>query len=61
MCICASVIIEDTVFIGHNVMLINARSLQATITDGKLPREADEGCEATMVQRGASIGSIATL
>ena len=53
--------LEDNVFIGHNVTFINDRFPQATTADGKLQRDADWVCEPTVVRRGASIGSSATL
>ena len=53
--------IEDNVFIGHNVTFINDRFPRATIADGTLQREAGWGCEPTVVQCGASIGSSAAL
>lgn len=58
--ICEGVTIEDEVFIGHNVTFINDRFPRAT-TAGKLQTEADWKCEATLVRRGASIGSGAVL
>ncbi|HEY5869482.1 MAG TPA: acyltransferase [Candidatus Tectomicrobia bacterium] len=59
--ICEGVTIEDNVFIGHNVTFINDRFPRATTADGKLQREADWVGEPTVVRRGASIGSSATL
>ena len=59
--ICEGVTIEDNVFIGHNVTFINDRFPRATTADGTLQREADWVCEPTVVRRGASIGSSATL
>ena len=59
--ICEGVIIEDNVFVGHNVTFINDRFPRATTADGTLQREADWICEPTLVKRGASIGSSATL
>lgn len=53
--------LEDGVFIGHNVTFINDRRPRATNGDGKLQTEADWTCEKTLVKRGASIGSGATL
>lgn len=58
--ICEGVTIEDEVFIGHNVTFINDRFPRAT-TGGQLQTEADWKCEQTIVQRGASIGSSATI
>jgi acetyltransferase-like isoleucine patch superfamily enzyme len=59
--ICEGVIIEDEVFIGHNVTFINDRHPRATAGDGQLQTEADWQCVGTIVKRGASIGSGATL
>src|ERR1700756_3067802 len=59
--ICEGVTLEDEVFIGHNVTFINDRCPRATNGDGKLQTEADWKCEKTLVKRGASIGSGATL
>lgn len=59
--ICEGVTIEDGVFIGHNVTFINDRFPRATNGNGQLQTEADWVCQKTLVQRGASIGSGATL
>jgi acetyltransferase-like isoleucine patch superfamily enzyme len=59
--ICEGVTLEDGVFIGHNVTFINDRFPRATNADGKLQTEADWTCTPTVVKRGASIGSGATL
>ena len=59
--ICEGVILEDDVFIGHNVTFINDRYPRATNGDGRLQTEADWKCVGTLVKRGASIGSGATL
>ena len=59
--ICEGVIIEDEVFIGHNVTFINDRYPRATNSEGGLQTEADWKCIPTVVKRGASIGSGATL
>ena len=58
--ICEGVVIEDHVFIGHGVMFTNDLFPRAT-TGGKLQTEADWTCKPTLVKRGASIGSGATL
>jgi len=58
--ICEGVTIEDEVFIGHNVTFINDRHPRAT-NGGQLQTEADWVCVGTLVKRGASIGSGATL
>ncbi|HEU6449323.1 MAG TPA: acyltransferase [Verrucomicrobiae bacterium] len=59
--ICEGVVLEDEVFIGHNVTFINDRYPRATNGDGKLQNESDWNCLSTIVRRGASIGSGATL
>ena len=59
--ICEGVILEDDVFIGHNVTFINDRYPRATNGAGQLQTESDWNCVATLVKRGASIGSGATL
>src|SRR5258706_10997776 len=59
--ICEGVILEDDVFIGHNVTFINDRYPRATNGTGQLQTEADWSCVGTLVKRGASIGSGATL
>jgi acetyltransferase-like isoleucine patch superfamily enzyme len=58
--ICEGVTIEDDVFIGHNVSFINDKYPRAT-TDGRLQTEADWECVQTLVKRGASIGTSATI
>lgn len=59
--ICEGVTLEDEVFVGHNVTFINDLYPRATNTDGQLQTEADWKCQSTLVKRGASIGSSATL
>lgn len=59
--ICEGVVIEDEVFVGHNVTFINDLYPRATTGSGALQTEADWKCEPTVVRRGASIGSSATL
>jgi len=59
--ICEGVTIEDGVFIGHGVTFINDSYPRATANDGELQTEADWKVETTLVKRGASIGSGATL
>jgi acetyltransferase-like isoleucine patch superfamily enzyme len=58
--ICEGVTVEDDVFIGHGVTFINDSYPRAT-TDGKLQTEADWRVERTVVKKGASIGSGATI
>jgi len=59
--ICAGVEIEDEVFVGHSVTFINDRFPRATTADGKLQTGTDWTCVPTIVKRGASIGSGATI
>ena len=59
--ICEGVVIEDEVFIGHNVTFINDRYPQATNGNGELLKDGDWRVEMTVVKRGASIGSGATI
>jgi len=58
--ICEGVTVEDEVFIGHNVTFINDRFPRST-SGGKLQTEADWTCVPTLVKKGASIGSGATI
>jgi acetyltransferase-like isoleucine patch superfamily enzyme len=59
--ICEGVALESEVFVGHGVTFINDRYPRATNATGKLQTEADWSCQGTLVKRGASIGSGATL
>jgi UDP-2-acetamido-3-amino-2,3-dideoxy-glucuronate N-acetyltransferase len=59
--ICEGVHVEDEVFVGHGVMFINDRVPRATRADGTPQTEADWKLEPTVVRRGASIGSNATI
>ncbi len=59
--ICEGVVLEDEVFVGHNVTFINDLYHRSTNGDGKLQTEADWKCVPTFVKKGASIGSGATL
>jgi acetyltransferase-like isoleucine patch superfamily enzyme len=59
--ICEGVVIEDNAFIGHGVMFINDSYPRATNAGGDLQTEADWHVERTIVRRGASIGSGATI
>ncbi len=59
--ICEGVEIEDEVFVGHGVMFINDRRPRATRPDGTPQTEADWTLERTVVRRGASIGTNATI
>ena len=59
--ICEGVTIEDNVFVGHGVMFINDLYPRATNADGGLQTEADWKVERTLVAKGVSIGSGATI
>jgi UDP-2-acetamido-3-amino-2,3-dideoxy-glucuronate N-acetyltransferase len=59
--ICEGVTIEDEVFVGHGVMFINDKYPQATSESGALQTEEDWVVVPTLIKRGASIGSNATL
>lgn len=59
--ICEGVLIEDDVFIGHNVSFINDRYPRATSADGAPQTEADWQVIRTVVKRGASIGTSCTI
>ena len=59
--ICEGVTIEDNVFIGHGVMFINDSYPRATAADENLQTEEDWKVERTVVKKGASIGSGATI
>jgi acetyltransferase-like isoleucine patch superfamily enzyme len=59
--ICEGVVIEDNVFIGHGVMFINDSYPRATTVEGSLQTESDWTVEQTVIKRGASIGTGATI
>ncbi len=59
--ICEGVTIEDEVFVGHGVMFINDKYPRATTDAGQLQTEADWTCTPTLIKRGASLGSNATI
>jgi acetyltransferase-like isoleucine patch superfamily enzyme len=59
--ICEGVTIEDYVFIGHSVTFINDSYPRATTENGELQTESDWNVEPTLVKKGASIGSGATI
>jgi UDP-2-acetamido-3-amino-2,3-dideoxy-glucuronate N-acetyltransferase len=58
--ICEGVEIEDEVFLGHNVTFINDRFPRAAKA-GRLRTEEDWKVVPTVIKRGASIGSSATI
>ena len=59
--ICEGVTIESGVFVGHGVTFINDRYPRATSVSGELQTDADWSVQNTLIKRGASIGSGATL
>ena len=59
--VCEGVQIEDEVFIGHGVMFTNDLFPRAANPDGSPQSEADWKVVPTLVKRGASIGSNATI
>jgi acetyltransferase-like isoleucine patch superfamily enzyme len=59
--ICEGVTLEEEVFVGHGVTFTNDLHPRATNQKGELQTEADWKCLPTLVKRGASIGSGATL
>jgi acetyltransferase-like isoleucine patch superfamily enzyme len=59
--ICEGVTLEDEVFIGHGVMFTNDRYPRATNADGSPQTELDWAVTPTLIKRGASIGSNATI
>ncbi len=59
--VCEGVTIEDNVFVGHGVTFVNDSYPRATTSDGGLQTEKDWHVELTVVKKGASIGSGATI
>ena len=59
--ICEGVEIENEVFVGHGVMFTNDLYPRAANPDGSPQTEADWKVVKTVVKRGASIGSNATI
>jgi len=59
--LCEGVVIEDNVFVGHGVTFINDIYPRATTAGGGLQTEADWRVARTLVKKGASIGSGATI
>ena len=58
---CEGVTIEDNVFIGHGVTFVNDLYPRATTSNGQLQTKADWEVQRTLVKKGASIGSGATI
>ncbi|HOX21878.1 MAG TPA: acyltransferase [Elusimicrobiales bacterium] len=59
--ICEGVEIQDNVFVGHGVCFINDKHPRAANEDGSLQTESDWKVVKTVVKKGASIGSGATI
>jgi UDP-2-acetamido-3-amino-2,3-dideoxy-glucuronate N-acetyltransferase len=59
--ICEGVTVEDDVFVGHGVVFTNDKYPRATNTDGTVQSERDWTVTPTVVRKGASIGSNATI
>ncbi len=59
--LCSGVTLEDGVFIGHGVMFTNDKQPRATNADGSLKSKRDWILVPTLVKRGASVGSNATI
>jgi acetyltransferase-like isoleucine patch superfamily enzyme len=59
--VCEGVTIEDDVFIGHGVMFTNDKYPRSTVSGGGLQTEADWKVVPTIVKKGASIGTNATI
>lgn len=59
--LCEGVILEDEVFLGHNVTFINDLYPRATAANGELQTEKDWKCIQTVIKKGASIGSSVTI
>jgi len=59
--ICTGVTIEDEVFVGHGVVFVNDLVPRATNGRGELQTEEDWQPTVTRVEKGASIGSNATI
>jgi acetyltransferase-like isoleucine patch superfamily enzyme len=59
--ICEGVVIEDNAFVGHNVTFINDKYPRSTHSNGGLQTEEDWTVVPTVVKKGASIGSGATI
>jgi len=59
--VCEGVTIEDHVFVGHGVTFINDAYPRATNSNSELQSEKDWKVQPTLVKKGASIGSGATI
>ncbi len=59
--ICEGVHVEDNVFIGHGVTFINDIYPRSTTLEGSLQTESDWKVDRTLIKKGSSIGSGATV
>ncbi len=59
--ICEKVKIEDNAFIGHHVVFINDKYPKSINKKGNLKTKKDWTIQKTIVKKGASIGSNATI
>jgi UDP-2-acetamido-3-amino-2,3-dideoxy-glucuronate N-acetyltransferase len=59
--LCEGVLIEDNVFVGHGVMFTNDKFPRAVNSDGSAQSENDWSVLPTLIRKGASIGSNATI
>jgi UDP-2-acetamido-3-amino-2,3-dideoxy-glucuronate N-acetyltransferase len=59
--ICDGVEIQDEVFVGHGVVFINDRRPRASNASGDLLDDSEWLLEHTVVERGAAVGSGATI
>jgi acetyltransferase-like isoleucine patch superfamily enzyme len=59
--VCEGVTIEDEVFIGHGVTFVNDMYPRAATATGEIQTESDWKVQATLIKKGASIGSGATI
>jgi len=59
--LCEGVSIADEVFVGHGVMFINDRYPRSATAEGSLQTEGDWKVVPTVIKKGASIGSNATI
>jgi UDP-2-acetamido-3-amino-2,3-dideoxy-glucuronate N-acetyltransferase len=59
--LCEGVSLEDNVFIGHGVMFTNDKYPRATNADGSPQSDSDWTVVPTIIRKGASIGSNATI
>lgn len=59
--ICEGVVIDDEVFVGHNVNFINDRWPRATTPEGTLKTDTDWELQVTRVHRRATVGTGAVI